>query len=72
MMAGEGMDLNFISYFLDVDECSRSFGQRCSPMNSDCINTQGSYYCQCKEGFEQIAGGKACQGILIAVYLFAV
>ena len=50
----------FIS--VDINECSRSVGQFCSPMNSECVNTPGSFKCQCKEGFESIANGRACQG----------
>ena len=54
----------FIS--VDINECSRSVGQFCSPMTSECVNTPGSFKCQCKEGFESIANGRACQGKMLA------
>ena len=53
----------FIS--VDINECSRSVGQFCSPMTSECVNTPGSFKCQCKEGFESIANGRACQGKIL-------
>lgn len=52
----------YLICFIDINECSRSVGQFCSPTNSECVNTPGSYYCKCKKGFESIADGKACQG----------
>ena len=33
---------------LDIDECSSNNGG-CSDM---CVNTNGSYYCECLEGYE--------------------
>ncbi|XP_053724856.1 protein disulfide isomerase Creld1 [Synchiropus splendidus] len=42
---------------LDVDECS-DLVLACPGLNEICINTAGSYHCQCAEGF--IAKDKAC------------
>ena len=42
----------------DVDECA---SQSC-PANSVCVNTEGSYNCQCFNGYEKI--GSLCYGKL--------
>jgi hypothetical protein len=44
----------------DIDECSDG-NFSCHP-NATCMNTQGSYYCQCRNGFEGI-GKQNCTGI---------
>ncbi|XP_055595503.1 fibulin-1 isoform X2 [Uranotaenia lowii] len=36
----------------DVNECDLHKGKVC-PQNSDCLNTVGSYRCDCKEGFRK-------------------
>lgn len=45
----------------DVDECQRFRGQVCAS-NSECINTQGSYACNCNDGFRANDADKSCQG----------
>ena len=35
----------------DVDECSSLEANRCHE-NAMCTNTEGSYVCRCKKGFE--------------------
>ena len=47
----------------DVDECTRYAGQVCSP-NSQCVNTVGSYRCECKEGFRSGSDPRSCVGKL--------
>lgn len=47
-----------------MNECSNSAGRVCSPLNSKCVNTPGSFHCNCKEGFESVTRGRACQGII--------
>ena len=44
------MFLNLLDFFPDVDECSTS-----TPCHekANCVNTQGGYYCKCKEGTVQ-------------------
>lgn len=44
--------------YLDINECAASNGG-CS---HTCINNQGSYQCQCEDGFNLI--DKQCQGII--------
>ena len=50
----------------DFDECSDSDHNDCSAQ-SDCINTEGSYTCKCREGFHDLSGsislpGRVCSG----------
>lgn len=43
----------------DIDECSEGSSQ-CDE-NAECINTEGSYSCTCKQGFD--GDGIDCKGI---------
>ena len=44
--------LMFCNLYIDIDECQH-VDHRCSAMNNkECINTQGSYFCQCMAGFK--------------------
>ena len=54
----------FVSYFLDVDECTASVAM--CDVNADCKNTRGSYRCACKAGFT--GDGKTCTGKREAEY----
>lgn len=36
--------------FLDIDECVT--GQNLCPFNRRCVNTFGSYYCKCQNGYD--------------------
>ena len=47
--------------FLDIDECTESNPMPC--MGGRCINTQGSYRCECPAGTEVMGGGIDCEGI---------
>ena len=41
----------------DIDECLQTqnmFGHNCNLSRSQCVNTIGSYYCECKVGFENV------------------
>ena len=42
----------------DIDECSR--GTDNCDLNADCRNTQGSFQCVCREGYE--GNGVTCRG----------
>ena len=49
------------TYCKDVDECSSS--EPCN-QNASCINTEGSFTCQCNDGFIGDGVGEAgCQGM---------
>ena len=43
-----------MSYNIDIDEC-QDFNL-C--LQKDCVNTQGSYFCQCMAGFENSTSGE--------------
>ena len=55
-----------ISHILvsDVDECL-SGEANCDP-NAVCINTQGSYKCDCKPGYQ--GDGYTCRGMLSVTF----
>ena len=44
------------SLFSDIDECSSLSGG----CEHTCVNTQGSYYCECREGFALSSNGRSC------------
>ena len=46
------------AYFSDIDECT-SNNTGC---DHSCVNTVGSYYCKCINGFELKADGHNCTG----------
>ena len=55
------INIAFVSYSLisDIDECAQ--GDPCNIVaNSECKNTDGSYNCQCKDGF--VMNGRNCEG----------
>ena len=52
--------------FSDIDECT---GNHACHVNASCMNTNGSYLCECKPGFN--GNGQNCKGEfnLFAIYL---
>ena len=50
-------------YFItDIDECATNRDD-CS-VNADCINTDGSFQCRCRSGFE--GDGRVCRGMWLS------
>ena len=47
-----------IASFQDIDEC---LNVTCSGENSECVNTEGNYSCQCEPGFT--GDGHNCTGL---------
>ncbi|CAL4115815.1 unnamed protein product, partial [Meganyctiphanes norvegica] len=45
----------------DIDECQSNNGN--GDCDHNCMNSQGSYNCSCKEGFEIKSDRKSCQDI---------
>ena len=55
------MDFQYFSSILaDIDECSKVLCL--SKENSFCVNTEGSFKCECREGFRESADGITCEG----------
>ena len=50
----------YIFLFLDIDECAAQVNPCDAVANSECMNTNGSYSCQCKNGF--VKNGPNCEG----------
>lgn len=41
----------------DIDECAQQgdpYGNHCHLKNTRCVNTNGSYFCECKPGYRRI------------------
>lgn len=52
---------------VDKDECT---GKPCeSVLNSKCVDTVGSYFCKCKDGFSRLISSGPCRGNIIVTYL---
>ena len=52
--------LSLISHctFLDVDECAIANGG----CEHECINTEGSFYCDCRDGHMLESNNRTCEG----------
>ena len=48
----------FLLFYLDVDECAEQM-DNCH-LDANCINTEGDFQCQCKDGF--MGSGISCTG----------
>lgn len=48
-----------LPHSLDIDECARD-SDNCD-LNANCVNTQGSFECVCREGYE--GNGRMCTGM---------
>ena len=49
----------------DIDECNGT--NPCAP-NGNCVNTNGSFTCNCSSGYELDTGGQSCSGKPIREY----
>ena len=57
--------LSRFSFLVDVDECGGD--NKCSS-GAECVNTNGSYICECAAGYRLLADQRTCEGKL---FLFA-
>ena len=48
---------------IDIDECSRGTHE-CRGARMECVNREGSYSCQCHDGYQLDARFNICQGQL--------
>ena len=46
--------------YVDINECSSSSTNDCQ---HSCVNTPGSYTCQCNSGFRLNSDGRTCTGV---------
>ena len=53
--------------FIDIDECADEGSNDCS---HSCINSVGSFYCECDSGFALQEDGNTCTGILYSIACF--
>ena len=53
-----GVDASYydLFFYIDIDECLR---EPCD-VNAGCLNTAGTFYCKCKEGYT--GDGYSCEG----------
>jgi len=47
------------SFLTDIDECVDGGVNDCGP-NTNCVNTRGTYRCDCVDGYS--GNGKVCKG----------
>ena len=47
--------------FLDIDECD--FPDTCNGPGINCLNTEGSYTCECQLGYVETVAGQ-CTGMM--------
>ena len=65
------MDIN-VCLNVDIDECAvamASGSSLCMIANEECINTAGSFTCDCQAGFRRDPSSSACLGVRARVYL---
>ena len=55
----------YADYQSDVDECE--VAEKCSASKANCVNTEGSYQCICKDGYARY--GRFCAGKWSVAYL---
>ena len=56
--------LHIYDYYLDKDECADK-SHTCHREHANCTNSEGSFTCQCHDGFE--GDGEECEGAVIMV-----
>ena len=58
------MWIDCVYFPADVNEClNETIINRCSP-HARCINTDGSYRCECSSGYVLLADQRTCDGTL--------
>ncbi len=50
----------YIALFLDINECELSGQGGCQ---QECLNTHGTYRCQCRSGYRLASDGRSCDAL---------
>ena len=56
-MSPQRLNILFLLYFVDVDECEGTAG--CS---QGCVNEDGGFRCTCRQGYTLAVDGRTCNG----------
>jgi len=56
----------FCVFSADDDECNDAATNQCSS-NADCVNSEGSYKCECQAGYMLLADQRTCDGKLLSL-----
>ena len=59
--APKGLHERDLFQFSDIDECQSSNGF----CTHKCVNTDGSYRCECRSGFYLDSNGRSCSGEMV-------
>ena len=58
------------TFLTDYDECRYDAGNVNCAGASICVNTKGSYSCECPHGYETTKDASLCKGKQTVVYIF--
>jgi len=50
-------------HLTDINECSKG-SDTCNKTSSVCVDSDGNFWCDCKEGYTRGANNKLCEGTL--------
>lgn len=56
-----------ITYFFNVDKDECLENQCGSASNTICVDTIGSYFCKCKDGFSRSTSSGPCEGSICCI-----
>lgn len=53
---------NYNLWSIDIDECMDADANDCSGANEKCLNINGSFYCDCMDGYRKNNRTQQCEG----------
>ena len=57
------------NFLIDYNECTDEEDNVNCPEAATCVNTKGSYSCECPHGYEMTMDGSECTGMQTVVYI---
>lgn len=54
------LKMHYLQFYVDVNECNSTITNTCDEASQNCVNTEGGFECNCKDGFRK--RGDNCQG----------